>query len=186
VVIDDHLPSRQALTTAIARAEGMVVAESPSARSAPELMTSVRPDVAIIAVGLGDSDGVTTAAAVLAVTPCPIVLFTSHCDDEIIERAVAAGVMGFLLKPLRPEEVAPVLDLAVARFREIQDLRQRLDERKLVERAKGLLTQRGLSEDEAYQMLRRAAMNQRRTIAEVAHALLIAESIKPARSADDR
>jgi AmiR/NasT family two-component response regulator len=179
VVIDDHLPSRRALTAAIVGAEGMVVAESGSARSAPDLMVNVRPDVAILAVGLGDGDGVSAAEAVMTTAPCPIVLFTSHCDDEIIERAAAAGVMGFLLKPLRPEEVPPVLDLAIARFGEIQDLRHRLDARKVVERAKGLLTRRGLSEEEAYQTLRTAAMNQRRTIADIARALLVAESIRP-------
>lgn len=179
VVVDDHPPSRRTLAGAIAGASGMVVAESGSARSAPDLVASVRPDVAILAFGLGDGDGISAAEAVMAATPCPIVLFTSHCDDEVIERAAAAGVMGFLLKPLRPEELPPVLDLAIAHFAEIQELRHRLDARKLIERAKGLLmTRRGLTEEEAYRALRTAAMNQRRTIGEIARALLVAESIR--------
>jgi response regulator NasT len=181
LVVDDHVPSRQALTSAIGAAGGRVVAESDSARSAADLVARVGPDVAVIAVGLFDGDGIAAAASVLHRTPCPVVLFTSHCDDEIIERAAAAGVMGFLLKPLRPDEVAPVLDLARARFREIQDLRQRLDARKVIERAKGLLMARqGLSEDAAYRTLRTAAMNQRRAMGEIAKAVLVAAAVTPA------
>jgi response regulator NasT len=86
--------------------------------------------------------------------------------------------MGFLLKPLRAAEVAPVLDLAIARFADIQDLRRTLASRKLIERAKGLLMKRrGLDEDDAFRLLRTTAMNQRRPMAEVAHAVLVAESL---------
>jgi AmiR/NasT family two-component response regulator len=180
LVVDDHVPSRQALTSAIGQAGGRVVAESDSARAAPDLVAKVRPDVAIIAFGLFDGDGIAAAASVQTRTPCPVVLFTSHCDDEIIERAAAAGVMGFLLKPLRADEVAPIVDLARARFSEIQDLRQRLDARKVIERAKGLLMARqGLTEDAAYRTLRDAAMNQRRPMGEIAKAVLVAAAVTP-------
>jgi response regulator NasT len=114
----------------------------------------------------------------MAATPCPIVLFTSHRGDGFVKRAADAGVMGFLLKPLRAAEVAPVLDLAIARFADIQDLRRTLASRKLIERAKGLLMKRrGLDEDDAFRLLRTTAMNQRRPMAEVAHAVLVAESL---------
>ena len=181
LVVDDHVPSRQALTSAIAHAGGRVVAESDSARSAADLVARVRPDVAVIAVGLFDGDGITAAASVQARTPCPVVLFTRHCDDEIIERAAAAGVMGFLLKPLRADEVAPILDLARARFGEIQDLRRRLDGRKVIDRAKGVLMARqGLTEDAAYRTLRTAAMGQRKAMGEIAQAVLVAAAVTTA------
>ena len=176
-VIDDHPRSQSEIAAAIGQASGVVVAASASSREAVELIGRVRPDVAIFAVGLGDGDGVTAAQAVMAESPCPIVLFTSHRGDELIERAAGAGVMAYLLKPLRPEELPPALDLAIARFQEIRDLRQRLESRKLIERAKGLLmTRRGLTEDEAFHTLRRAAMNRRRSMAQIAQAVILAES----------
>ena len=86
--------------------------------------------------------------------------------------------MAYLLKPLRPAELAPALDLAVARFGEVKSLRARLDERKVIERAKGALMRRyGLSEEDAFQRLRRAAMDSRRSMAEIARALLVSESV---------
>jgi response regulator NasT len=178
VVVDDHAKSRTALVTAIAEAGGSVIGESGSARDAPELVAKLRPDVAVLAVGLIDGDGVDAAKAVRDATPCPVVLFTSHRDDELVRRASEAGVMAFLLKPLRPAELAPVLDLAVARFTDLQGLRRDLAARKLIERAKGaLMRQHGLSEDDAFRMLRSAAMRQRRSMAEVAEAVLLADSL---------
>ncbi|MBI2207523.1 MAG: ANTAR domain-containing protein [Candidatus Rokubacteria bacterium] len=170
VVVDDHVKSRTALTAAITGAGGHVIGESGSARDAPDLIARLRPDVAVLAVG--------AAKAVLDATPCPIVLFTSHRDDALVRRASEAGVMAFLLKPLRAQELAPVLDLAIARFTDIQALRRELAARKIIERAKGLLMRRhGLSEEDAFRMLRSAAMRQRRPMADVAEAVLLAESL---------
>ena len=86
--------------------------------------------------------------------------------------------MAYLLKPLRAAELAPTLDLAIARFAETRRLRQTLEERKVIERAKGRLMERlNLTEDEAFRRLRRAAMNSRRPMADLARALLVSESI---------
>ena len=177
-VIDEHPRSQSEIAAAISQAGGAVAAASASSRDAVELIGRVRPDVAIFAVGLADGDGVTAAQAVMAESPCPIVLFTSHRGDELIERATGAGVMAYLPKPLLPEDLPPALDLAIARFREIRDLRQRLESRTLIERAKGLLmARRGLSEDEAFHTLRRTAMNRRRSMAQIAQAVILAESL---------
>jgi response regulator NasT len=107
-----------------------------------------------------------------------VILLTSHTGDELVERARAAGVMAFLVKPLRAAELLPTVDLAIARFREARALRQRLDERKLLERAKGILmAHSGLSEDETYRRLRRTAMDRRVSMAEVAREVLASESL---------
>ncbi|PYO22256.1 MAG: response regulator, partial [Candidatus Rokuibacteriota bacterium] len=101
-----------------------------------------------------------------------------HTDAALVERARAAGVMGYLLKPLRPAELAPALDLAIARFAETRQLKQTLEGRKVIERAKGTLMARlGLTEDEAFKRLRRAAMDSRKPMVEVARALLVSESV---------
>ena len=164
---------------------GVVVGEGSSAAEALPLVRRYRPDVVILAVGLPDGDGVEVARATMDRAPCPIVLLTSRTDPNVVERASAAGVMAFLLKPLRPEELRPALDLAVARFREFEtirkenaDLRRAIESRKLVERAKGLLMEReGLSEGEAFRRIRKASMDNRKSMAEVADAILLAANI---------
>ena len=176
-IVDDHERSRADLRAAIWAAGGEVAGEAMRRADAVSLLERASPDVAIFAVGLGDGDGVEAAAEAVA-HGCPVVLFTSRTDPDLVERARQAGVMAYLLKPLRPAELAPALDLAVARFAEARTLRRELEERKLVERAKGLLMRRySLSEPEAFQRLRRAAMDSRRPMAEIARAVLTSEAV---------
>jgi response regulator NasT len=175
-IVDDHEPSRVDLRTAVAAAGGEVAAEATRGADAAALVSRARPDVVVFAVGLPDGDGIAAAAGVSA--SVPVVLFTSHTRDELVARAQDAGIMAYLLKPLRPAELAPTLDLVVARFGETRQLRQTLEERKVIERAKGRLMDRlRLSEDEAFQRLRRAAMNSRRPMVEIARAVLVSESV---------
>jgi two-component system, response regulator PdtaR len=177
-IVDDHLPSRADVRAAVEAAGGEVVGEAMRGGDALAMINGTRPDVAIFAVGLPDGDGVAAAAAVISTAGCPVVLFTSHTKDELVARAQAGGVMAYLLKPLRPAELAPTLDLAVARFGEVRQLRQTLEERKVIERAKGRIMDRlNLNEEEAFRRLRRAAMNSRRPMVEIARALLVSESV---------
>jgi two-component system, response regulator PdtaR len=176
-VVDDHERSRSALRSAIWAAGGEIVGESVRCSDTISMVRRVSPDVTVCAAGLPDGDGVQAAAQVTQ-ADCPVVLFTSHTDEAIVERARAAGVMGFLLKPLRPAELAPALDLAIARFEDTRQLKQSLEGRKVIERAKGTLMARfGLTEDEAFRRLRRAAMDSRRPIADIAKALLVSETV---------
>ena len=177
-ILDDHERSRAALRAAIWAAGGQVVAEALRCADAVPLITRTSPDVAIFAVGLPDGDGIETAAHVIATADCPVVLFTSHTDAELVQRAREAGVMAYLLKPLRAAELAPALDLAIARFGENRRLRETLEGRKFIERAKGTLMARfGLSEEDAFRRLRRAAMDSRKPMVEIAKALLVSESL---------
>jgi len=147
--------------------------------------------VAVLAVGLPDGDGVQAAREVMTVSPCAVVMLTSHTDAPVVARAVDAGVLGFLAKPVRAEELGPTLDVAVHRFREIEAMRQeneqlkrKLESRKLVERAKGILmTRLGLSEPEAFRRIQKTAMDTRKPMAEVAQALLLTEEVGHARPA---
>ena len=177
-IVDDHEPSRADVRAAVMAAGGEMAGEATRGGEAVAMINDARPDVAIFAVGLPDGDGVAAAAAVTSTTGCPVVLFTSHTHDELVARAQAGGVMAYLLKPLRPAELAPSLDLAVARFAETRQLRQTLEERKIIERAKGRIMDRlNLTEDEAFRRLRKAAMNSRRPMVEIARALLVSESV---------
>jgi len=177
VLVDDHEPSRTALRSAVAAAGGVIVGESVRSSDALAMVRHASPDVLVCAAGLPDGDGV-HAAGQVAQADCPVVLFTSHTDEALVERARRAGVMGFLLKPLRPAELAPVLDLAIARFKDNRELRQSLEGRKVIERAKGTLMARlGLTEDEAFRRIRRAAMDNRRPMVDIARALLVSETV---------
>ena len=177
-IVDDHERSRAAIRAAVWAAGGEVAGEAARRSDTPAMLARARPDVVVVAVGLPDGDGVETAAEITQDPGYPVVLLTSHTRDELVTRARDAGVMAYLLKPLRGAELAPTLDLAVARFAETRTLRRSLEDRKVIERAKGRLMERlNLTEDEAFRRLRRAAMNSRRPMADLARALLVSESI---------
>ncbi|TMA85493.1 MAG: ANTAR domain-containing protein [Deltaproteobacteria bacterium] len=114
--------------------------------------------------------------------PLPVVLITSHYDAATIERAKQAGVMGYLVKPLRAEELSPTIELAITRFQDFLSLREEnstlkvnLEARKLIERAKGLLMeQRKLTEEQAYTLIKKTSMNMRKPMADVAQAIILA------------
>ena len=176
-IVDDHERSRLALRSAIWAAGGEIVGEAVRCSDTLAMIRRVSPDVVVCAAGLPDGDGV-QAAAQATQADCPVVLLTSHTEEALVERARAAGVMGFLLKPLRPAELAPALDLAIARFKETRHLKQSLEGRKVIERAKGtLMTRLGLTEEQAFRRLRRAAMDSRRPMVDVARALLVSDTV---------
>jgi response regulator NasT len=177
-IVDDHERSRAAIRAAVWAAGGEVAGEASRRADAPAMLDRTRPDVVVVAVGLPDGDGVQTAAEITQDPGCPVILLTSHTRDELVTRARDAGVMAYLIKPLRAAELAPTLDLAVARFAETRTLRRTLEERKVIERAKGRLMERlNLTEDEAFRRLRRAAMNSRRPMIEIARAVLVSASV---------
>jgi len=191
LIVDDHAQSRAAVAEAVGVQGGTVVGNGSRAEDVARLVDKHRPDVLLLAVGLPDGDGVDAARQVMSTMPCPIVLLTSHTDTTVAARAVEAGVLGFLVKPLRPEELGPALDVAVSRFRDLEAVRrenealkQKLEARKLVDRAKGvLMTRLGLSEPEAFRKIQKTAMDTRKTMAEVARALLLTDGLGPLRSA---
>ena len=191
LIVDDHAQSRAAVAEAVGLQGGTVVGNGSRAEDAVRLVDKHRPDVLMLAVGLPDGDGVDAARQVMSTLPCPIVLLTSHADPAVAARAVDAGVLGFLVKPLRAEELGPALDVAVSRFRELEAVRkenealkQKLEARKLVDRAKGvLMTRLGLSEPEAFRRIQKTAMDTRKTMAEVARALLLTDGLGPLRPA---
>src|SRR6266849_2601337 len=179
LIIDDHAPSRAAVAEAVTAQGGQVVGNGSRAEDVLRLVDKYRPDVTVLAVGLPDGDGVQAAREVMTVSPCPVVMLTSHTDAPVVARAVDAGVLG------------PTLGVAVHRFREIEAMRKenellkrKLESRKLVERAKGILmTRLGLSEPEAFRRIQKTAMDTRKPMAEVAQALLLTEEVGHARPA---
>jgi response regulator NasT len=183
VVLDHDDRSRAALDAAIVVAGGRTAAESTRCTGALELVQRAKADVAIVASYLPDGDAIAVAAETTTMVGCPVVLIGRHATASLVARALQAGVMAFLLKPLRRGQLALTLDLVVARFRETQQLKRALEDRKVIERAKGRLMEHGrISEDEAFRRLRTTAMNTRRPMVEIALEILAAESAQLSRA----
>ena len=185
LVIDDHDPSRAQLIQTLKGSGYEIAGEGASGRAALVLAQTSAPDALLMAVGLRDCDGIDAARDLMQTKPLPIVLVTSHYDGPTVERAKHAGIMGYLVKPLRHEEVTPAIELAITRFQDYVSLRQEnsalkenLEARKLIERAKGLLMdQRNLTEEQAYSLIKKASMNMRKPMADVAQAILLAAGL---------
>lgn len=190
VIVDDDAEARAVVAEAVTAQGGQVVGNGSRVEDAAHLVQLRRPDVVLIAVELSDGDGIEAARRVMRACPCAVVVLAGRADSSVIAAAVEAGVLGFLAKPLRVEELAPALDLATSRFRDLEavrreneDLKRKLEARKLVDRAKALLIQRlGLTEAEAYRRLQKTAMDTRRTMGDVAQALLVGDERSPARA----
>ena len=191
LVIDDHVPSRDNLKRALAASRCEVVGEGTSGRSALELASVTVPEVILMAVGLSDLDGIRAARKIMQAKPVPIILVSSHYDAETVERAKQAGVMGYLLKPLREGELLPAIELAVSHFQEFvalqkenEDLKKTLEARKIIERAKGILMKsKGLSEAEAFSLIQRKSMDLRKPMGEIAQAVILSEELSKGKSA---
>jgi response regulator NasT len=157
-----------------------VVDVSLAATALLDRVAELQPDVIIIDTDSPTRDTLEQLSFVSASRPRPIVVFTDERDNETIQAAIKAGVSAYVVAGMQPERLRPILDVAVARFAqqqalrdELQSTQQRLAERKLIERAKGILMkQKGLGEDEAFRMMRGLAMERNRKLADVAQQVI--------------
>ena len=177
ILLIDNLHSRAAiLEQALSDAGHSIIARLGSTLDLPQQVHKLQPDVVIIELDSPDRDTLENMSIVTRDNPRPIILFSSQDDSDTIQRAVRAGVSAYIVDGLSAKRVRPIIDVAVARFREFQAMRQELEktrdqlsERKLVERAKGLLMkQRGFDEDEAYNAMRKMAMERNQRLVQVA------------------
>lgn len=166
-----------ALSAAIHHAGGVVAVERPVPADALETLERVRPDIAIVAPEPAWHGG-SLLLRLRDLASCPVVLLAQSPNRRLLDEACEGGVMACLVEPFRPFQVASTLDLAIARFRDARALRQALADRKIIERAKGLLmTRYRLPEDDAFRRLRRSAMDTQRPLAEVARAVLRSDEV---------
>jgi two-component system, response regulator PdtaR len=163
------------------REEGYdVVGEAGDGQEAVELAESLKPDLVIMDVKMPRRDGIDAAAEIAEKRIAPIVVLTAFSQRDLVERARDAGAMAYLVKPFSISDLIPAIELAVSRFgelaaleNEVATLSERLETRKLVERAKGLLqAKQGMSEPEAFKWIQRAAMDRRTTMKRVAEVVL--------------
>ncbi len=162
------------------RAGFEVVAQAGDGLEAVALATQTEPDIALLDVKMPGMDGIDVARKILEQRPIPVVMVTAFSHRELVERAVDAGVFGYLVKPFREGDLLPAIETARARHAELQevraessDLRDALAARKVIERAKGLLMERdGLTEQEAFSRMRRASQQTGRSLRDIAEAMV--------------
>jgi response regulator NasT len=180
LVAEDETIIRLDLKGLLENAGFEVCAEARDGEEAVALALSEEPDLAVLDVKMPNLDGIEAARRILAERPIPIVMLTAYGQDELVSRAVEAGVFGYLVKPFRETDLLPAIRAARARHEELQALREEAESlaealatRKVVERAKGLLMEReGLTEEDAFARLRRASQVSGRPLRVVAEALI--------------
>lgn len=162
-----------------------IVAEAEDGRQAVDQARSTKPDVCVLDVKMPNMDGIDAADTITDEGISPVILLTAYSDQELIDRAKDAGVFGYLVKPFKPSDLSPAIEVAHARFestaqlrKEVNSLGERLEARKAIEKAKGLLMQQhGLTEADAYRRIQTQAMNSRKSMKELAEAIILASGI---------
>jgi response regulator NasT len=184
LIAEDETLIRMDLAEMLREAGYEVVGEAADGVEAIELVKTFKPDLAILDVKMPRLDGISAASEISAY--CPTLMLTAFSQRELVERARDAGVMGYVVKPFTIDDLIPAIEIAYSRHlqflalqSEIADLSERLETRKLIDRAKGILMQTlKLSEPEAFQWIQRSAMDRRMTMKELSLAILDPNQIK--------
>lgn len=180
IIVDEVVERAEALQRALVQSGYEVIAYLPSAFDLHHRVSALHPDIVIIDTDSPDRDTLESICVVSRDDPRPVVMFTHDCDSEKIRAATKAGVSAYVVDGMAAERVGPIIDAAVARFEQFQSLKRELDEieekladRKVIERAKGILMQsRNLSEEAAYRAMRKQAMENNVRLAEVARQVI--------------
>ncbi len=181
VIADDESIIRMDLREMLIGLGYQVVGEAADGRSTVALARSLRPDLVIMDIKMPEMDGIATAEAITAGRIAPVLLLTAFSEQDLIARATQAGVSYYLVKPFREAELLPAIEIALSRYREfvdlqreVTDLKEALETRKIVERAKGVLMEtQGIRETEAFHRIRKASMDSRKSMRQVAEAILL-------------
>lgn len=186
IIAEDESIVRMDLREMLANLGYLIVGEVGDGRSAVNLARELRPDIVIMDIKMPDLDGIEAAKTLTEERIAPVLLLTAYSQQDLVERAKEAGVVGYIVKPFRESDLAPAIEVALARFkefqaleREVEDLKEALETRKLVDRAKGLLMDtQGLSEAEAFRRIQKMSMDTRRPMKEIAEAIILAHQVR--------
>ncbi|MGA0061786.1 MAG: ANTAR domain-containing response regulator [Candidatus Planktophila sp.] len=182
LVAEDEALIRMDLVEMLQEAGYQVVAQATNGEEAIALATEHQPDLAILDVKMPVLDGISAAEKIISIAP--VLMLTAFSQRELVERARDAGVMAYVVKPFTIGDLVPAIEIAISRHtqmrslaEEVADLHERLETRKIIDRAKGILMRAlNLSEPEAFSWIQRAAMDRRLTMKEVANAVISPEA----------
>ena len=185
LIADDESIRLLSLRAQLAALGHKVVAEASTGAEAVALAERQQPDLAILDIKMPIVDGIEAAERITQARPIPIILLTAYSEAQLVERASQANISAYLMKPVSEEDLLPAIALALARFKQFQslrqevaDLREALEARKTIERAKGILMRRlNLTEDEAFRRLQRQSQESNRKLAQVAEAVVVADQM---------
>jgi two-component system, response regulator PdtaR len=185
IIADDESLIRIDLREMLTNLGYLVVGEVADGRSAVNQARELRPDVVIMDIKMPDMDGIEAARVLTEERISPVVLLSAYSQRELVQRAREAGVVAYLVKPYREEELTPAIEVALARFNEfkdlqkqVADLKEALETRKLVDRAKGILMDKqGLTEAEAFRKIQKMSMDNRKPMKDVAEAIILAHQV---------
>jgi AmiR/NasT family two-component response regulator len=186
IIADDESVIRADLREMLTNLGYLVVGEVGDGQSAVNVARELKPDVVIMDIKMPDLDGIEAAKILTQEKVAPVLLLTAYSQRDLIDRAKEAGVVGYLVKPFREQEIVPAIEIALERFKEFSELekevgglRETLETRKVVDRAKGLLMdQQGLTEAEAFRKIQKMSMNTRKPMKEIAEAIILAHEAK--------
>ncbi len=185
IIADDESLIRMDLREMLTNLGYLVVGEVADGRSAVNQARELRPDVVIMDIKMPDMDGIEAAKVLTEERISPVVLLSAYSQRDLVQRARDAGVVAYLVKPYREEELSPAIEVALARFSEfkdlqkqVSDLQEALETRKLVDRAKGILMDKqGLNEAEAFRKIQKMSMDNRKPMKDVAEAIILAHQV---------
>jgi len=185
IIAEDEQLTRTIIRARLEKLGHNVVAEAADGAQAIEATRLHKPDVVIMDIKMPVMDGIEAARTILAEIPCAILFLSSYNEQELVQQASTTGALAYLMKPFRKEDLAPALEMAIARFRQIQnqkreidDLKDTIETRKLIERAKGILMDRhGMSEEEAFKRIHFQARNQNKKMREIAQSIVTAADL---------
>jgi two-component system, response regulator PdtaR len=186
VVAEDESIVRLDLKEMLENQGYLVVGEATDGKSAINMARELKPDLLLMDIKMpGELDGIAAAKILAEERVAPVLLLTAFSDREFVDRARESGVMGYIVKPFGEAELVPAIEVALARFQEFRSLEQELGDtrdaletRKLVERAKGVLMDaQGLKETDAFRKIQKLSMNSRKSMREVAEAILLAHDV---------
>ena len=183
VVAEDEALIRMDLVEMLGEAGYIVVAQASDGAEAIALVAEHKPDLAILDVKMPILDGISAAEEIIAT--CPVLMLTAFSQRELVDRARDAGVMAYVLKPFTINDLVPAIEIAISRHvqmkslaEEVADLHDRLETRKIIDRAKGILMAAlNLTEPQAFSWIQKAAMDRRLTMKEVAQAVISPDAV---------
>ena len=186
IIAEDDTVIRMDLKEELQRQGYLVVGDVGDGQSAINLTRELRPDLVVMDIRMPEMDGITATETLTREKLAPVVLLTAFSDDELIERARTVGVIHYVTKPWRASDLKPAIEIALSRFQEfrsmetkVKDLEDHLATRKVVEKAKGVLMEKyKIGEQDAFRRIQKASMNNRKSMKDVAEAILLAEELQ--------